>query len=141
MMNKLIESLGAEKALEELVDALSNEEMQRDFEFICRMKDIPMDEEKEEKNKMITLKEFFESDKKLAIHCDTEEKTRKLCKAFDKMGKEWTGSGSKSYLKDNYWQFYKEETCYSNKGRFCSKEFYLNKNCKVYEFEDVKIEE
>lgn len=141
MMNKLIENLGVEKALEELVDALSDDEMRSNFEFICRMNDIPMDEEEEEKNKKITLKEFFENDEKLAIHCNTKEKAQKLCEAFNKMGKKWSGAGDKSYLKSNYWQFYEEETCYSNKGRFCNKGFYLNKNCKVYEFEDVKIEE
>ena len=47
MMNKLIENLGVEKALEELVDALSDDEMRSNFEFICRMNDIPMDEEDE----------------------------------------------------------------------------------------------
>lgn len=47
MMNKLIENLGVEKTLEELVNALSDDEMKSDFEFICRMNDIPMDEEDE----------------------------------------------------------------------------------------------
>lgn len=141
MMNKLIENLGAEKALEKLVDALSDDEMRSNFEFICRINDIPMDEEKEEDNKKITLKEFFENDETLVIHCRTEEEANTLLEAFDKLGKKWSGAGNKSYLKSNYWQLYEEETCYSNKGRFCDKEFYLNKNCKVYEFENVKIEE
>lgn len=43
MMNKPIENLGVEKTLEELFNALSDDEMK-----ICRMNDIPMDEEEDE---------------------------------------------------------------------------------------------
>lgn len=90
-------------------------------------------------NKKIVLKDFFESDKKLAIHCDTEEKANILLKVFDKLGKKWCSGVS--YLEDNNWETSKEETCYSNKGAYCTKEFYLNKNYKVYEFEDVILKE
>lgn len=89
------------------------------------------------KNKKITLKEFFNSDENLVIHCDTEEKANILLKAFDKMGKKWCDGSS--YLKYNSWGDYKEETCYSNEGEFCSKGFYLSMNLKVYEFEDVEL--
>ncbi len=36
----------------------------------------------------ITIKEFFESSEKLAIHCDTEDKAIALCNAFHKQGYE-----------------------------------------------------
>lgn len=88
---------------------------------------------------MITLKEFFESDETLAIHCNTEERANVLLKYFDKMDKKW--SGGDSYLENNNWEICKEETCYENDGTYCDKEFYLNKNCKVYEFEDVILED
>nr|DAE44678.1 MAG TPA: hypothetical protein [Caudoviricetes sp.] len=150
MMNKLIENLGVEKTLEELVDALSDDEMKSDFEFICRMNDIPMDEEEEEdddynddidwdETKKITLEEFFSSKKELAIHCKTKKEANKLCKAFDKMGRIWRGN-HKSYLEDNYWQNYKKDTCYTNNGMYGHKEACLNINYKVYEFNDVKFE-
>lgn len=48
MLNTLIEHLGVKKTLEELVDALTDDEMKSNFEFICRMNDIPMDEEDED---------------------------------------------------------------------------------------------
>ena len=89
------------------------------------------------KNKKITLKEFFESDETLAIHCNTEERANILLKAFDKMGKTWTGGDS--YLDKNLWGGYKEETCYENDGTYCGKEFYLDNGYKVYEFEEVEL--
>lgn len=138
MMNKLIESLGVEKTLEKLVDALGDDEMQDNFEFICRMNDIPMNEEEEEENEKITLEEFFESDELLAIHCKTEEEANTLLRAFDELGKKW--SGGTSYLEGNCWQHYKEGTCYTNYGMYANKEYYLDKYYQIYEFENVKIE-
>lgn len=88
-------------------------------------------------NKKITLKVFFESDKKLAIHCDTEEKAIKLLTAFDKMGKKW--SNDTSYLKCNLWGVYEKETCYSNRYMYAYKSSYLYDGIKVYEFEEVKL--
>lgn len=37
--------------------------------------------------KKITLKEFWNSKKRMAIHCDSEEKAIDLLNAFDKLGK------------------------------------------------------
>lgn len=37
----------------------------------------------------MTVKEFFESEEYLAIHCDTKEKAEALLKAFDKAGYTW----------------------------------------------------
>lgn len=87
----------------------------------------------------ITLKEFFESDETLVIHCDTEENANTLLKAFDKLGKKW--SSVKSYLENNYWRYYKEETCYTNEGTYNDKEWCLDNNYKIYEFDDVIFEE
>lgn len=88
---------------------------------------------------MITLEEFFSSKKELAIHCKTEEEANNLLKAFDKLGRKW--SAGDSYLKDNHWRHYKADTCYSNKGMYCYKKNYIEDNCKVYEFEDVILED
>ena len=40
MLEYLIEMLGAEKTLDEIVDALSTDEMRACYEHICRMHDI-----------------------------------------------------------------------------------------------------
>lgn len=89
------------------------------------------------KNKKITLKEFFNSDRSLAIHCDTEEKANILLKAFDKMGKKW--NSSTLYTKESNYEWYKEETCYYNDGTYCKKDWCLTMGAKVYEFEEVKL--
>ena len=88
--------------------------------------------------KEITLTEFFESDKDLAIHCDTRQKAKTLLKAFDKMGKTW--SGGCSYLKRDNYDDEESKTCYSNKGMYCSYEDYKDKNCTIYEFEEVDLD-
>ena len=88
---------------------------------------------------MITLKEFFESDETLVIHCNTEEKANVLLKYFDKMGKKWCNGVS--YLRRNNWETREEETCYSNKGEYCTKKFCQGMNYKIYEFEDVILDD
>lgn len=88
------------------------------------------------KNKKITLKDFFESDKKLAIHCDIEEKAKKLCKAFDKMGKKWNSGNS--YLETN-WSYFLDKTCYLNSRIICDTMFCKYKKYKVYEFEEIEL--
>lgn len=84
---------------------------------------------------MITLKEFWESEETLVIHCDTLEKAKKLCCAFDRMGKKWY-SGEK-YTSMLNWENYEEGTCYSNKGTHCDIQFYKRENVKVYEFVEI----
>ena len=88
----------------------------------------------------ITLKEFFESKERLAIHCNTEEKANKLLKEFDKFGKTWwTGEG---YLENTCFHTYKDKTCYFNDGWLCEIEYYENdNNYKIYSFEDIIFEE
>ena len=87
-------------------------------------------------NDKITLKQFWKSKEKLAIHCDTEEKAIKLLKVFDKMGKKWS-DGSR-YISDDCWDaMYKKDTCYSNTGGYCRIDWYKKHGWKVYEFEDV----
>ena len=87
----------------------------------------------------ITLKEFFESKERLAIHCNTEEKANKLLKEFDKFGKTWwTGEG---YLENTCFDTYKDKTCYSNSGAYEETEHYKDEKCKIYSFEDIIFEE
>lgn len=83
----------------------------------------------------MTIKEFWESKEKLAIHCKTLEEAKIFCKESYKLGKKWR-SGT-SYLGCINWNKYKTETCYDNGGRFCSKSWH-QKNCyEVINFEDI----
>jgi hypothetical protein len=87
----------------------------------------------------MTLEEFFKSKRRMAIHCKTKEQSEILLKAFDEMGKTWHGGGS--YLKENNWRVYEEETCYDNKGFYSCKDWYLKEIIrKVVEFEDIEFE-
>lgn len=86
----------------------------------------------------ITLEEFFAL-KKAAIHCDTKEKAEKLCKAFDDMGRKWWLDDS--YIKYNCYNFYGENTCYSNNGRYCTKAHYEENGIAVYKFEEIIFKE
>ena len=87
----------------------------------------------------ITLKEFFESENNLAIHCKTEEEANKLLEAFDKLGKKWIDRDS--YLEINCWDVYEKYTCYNNQYEYCRIDYYEKKNYKIYEFDDVDLGE
>lgn len=88
-------------------------------------------------NYKITLKEFWNSKEKLAIHCDTEEKANKLLEAFDKMGKKWYDGDS--YIGDTQWYNAKETTCYSNRNGYCNTYGFEKDGWKIYEFEDIDL--
>lgn len=92
-------------------------------------------------DKKITLKDFFESDEKLAIHCKNEEESKKLCEAFDKMKKTW--HDGVSYVNLNLWvgRHSQNGICYLNNGFCAEKKWCLDNIIIVYEFENVKFEE
>lgn len=48
MLEILIEELGVELALDELVNALSDDEMESNFDYICRMYEIEIPEENDD---------------------------------------------------------------------------------------------
>ena len=107
------------------------------FQFIKRKDKEPYSIEK--LLKKITLKEFWESEKVLCIHCDTEEKANMLLEAFDKVGMKWCTN--QSYLADNSWIDEKENTVYYNNGAYSSLWDAKKNNCIIYEFEDVYLGE
>lgn len=92
----------------------------------------------------ITLTEFWNSDEKLAIYCNTKEKAIKLLKAFDKLGKKWKFGDS--YLKNICWDSCGKNTCYDNSNT-CGPVYWYKGNeytgdkYKVYEFEEIDFEE
>ena len=87
----------------------------------------------------ITLKEFWNSEYKIAIHCKTEEEANELLKAFDKLDKKWRSGDS--YLEMNFWKEERENTCYDNNNRYCRISWYKTNYYKIYEFEDVIFED
>ena len=87
------------------------------------------------KKYMMTIKEFWKSKEKLFINCKTEEQANIFCKASNKLGKKWCTRIS--YLFCNNWDWYKEDTCYTNKGTYCSKSWYQENGYKVLNFEDI----
>lgn len=85
----------------------------------------------------ITLNEFWNMSKKCAIHCKTKEEAIKLLTAFDKMGKRW--ANDESYLRNDHWDEFKEDTCYSNEHTYGYKSLYSDNRPKVYDFEEVEL--
>lgn len=83
----------------------------------------------------MTLQEFWDSEEKLAIHCDTEKKLKRLCEEFGKMGKRWFNG-------DSYFEFYdyltyQEYTCLSNTNEYGPTSYFIDDNIKIIEFDDI----
>lgn len=87
----------------------------------------------------MTIKEFFESKDKLAIHCNTKEKAKKLLKAFDRAGHCWVTGGC--YIEDTAWEIYEEETCYNNTGCYGSTNYFKECHYTIFEFEEIELED
>ena len=85
--------------------------------------------------KKITLEEFWNSKRKLAIHCSTSEKANKLLNAFDFLGHKW--HSGESYNAFNNWHVYMTNTCYSNERMYGDCRFYKSEYTKIYEFEEI----
>ena len=81
----------------------------------------------------MTIEEFLESKDKLAIHCDTEEKAKKLLKAFNKLDYRW--------VDDTSWEFEEDETCYSNGGCDGSVEYFKQCDYTIIEFDEIEFED
>lgn len=106
------------------------------------------------KQKIITLKEFFERfnkykqrHKKLTfIYCKTREQAEILFRAFDKLGHTWLGINGidtgKSYLEtdDDQWYYFNTRNCFGNNGTVADV-FTAQWYGTVYDFEDVILEE
>ena len=89
------------------------------------------------KIKRITVYEFFNSKEKLAIHCDTKAKAKKLLAEFEKRGYEWCDG--KKYVDDDSYDEQKSKTCYTNDKMYGSLEQCIEENFIIFEFEDVDL--
>lgn len=84
----------------------------------------------------MTLESLFECKGYInVIHCKTYEKAKKLLKKFDEMGKKWCNG--KSYLEQDNYQWYGEETCYTVEGHYSPDWFYSNGDYRIIPFEEI----
>lgn len=88
----------------------------------------------------MTIKEFFESKDKLAIHCATKEKATKLLKVFLKAGRRW--ASGEPYI-DTAWEIYKDATCYTNDGCYGDIEYFREDEPSrtIIEFDEIEFED
>ena len=84
-------------------------------------------------------KEFMNKNNKIAVHCKTEEEAIDFCKKMDEHGMKWCSG--KSYLKNNNWNYYREKTCYSNKGEYTEKNWYEERVYKILEWSNYMIKD
>lgn len=75
--------------------------------------------------------------KKVAIHCDTEEKANEFLKKLDDVGVTWNDGGRT--IDYNRYEVHEEDTCYDlkygkNELSYCNKGFYLSEGDRVYEY-------
>ena len=87
----------------------------------------------------MTIKEFFESNIKLAIRCRTKDKANLLCLLFDKAGYRWADKITR-YTKTNNYERYDSNTCYTNHNTFSDVGYLINVGYKILEFKDIEIE-
>lgn len=123
------------EAIDYIVDYAVNNDVddERLSDAIKRLQTFVL--EVKNRNKM-NIKKFWESREKLAIHCKTQEEAKTFCEQAHKLGKRWIVS-KESYLAKHNWDYYKEETCYTNYGTYANCEHYKRKGTKILEFEDI----
>ena len=84
----------------------------------------------------MTLKEFWENKKNIAIHCDTEEKAKMVCKSFDYMCElVWQ---CKARCINTLWEREEENSCYWNNGGCSSTETCKANNVPIIEFDEME---
>lgn len=80
-------------------------------------------------------------DAKTVVHCTTEELANQVLTIVDKLGYKW--GDETSFLSNNEWYSYKEQTCYNlTEGSYCNVDYYKNLKYKILEAEDfLKLHE
>lgn len=82
---------------------------------------------------------FKDAVNKIVVHCKTEEEAKDFCRQMDAHGMQWCIGTS--YLEENEFSRYKEETCYSGDGTFSSYEYFIEYNYTVLEWSDYMKKE
>lgn len=81
----------------------------------------------------ITLNEFFRLNNRACIRIHSKEQSIELSKAFKEYGKTRFGG-------DSYYEYYKDETCYSNDCGFSPYKWYEQNHYTIYDFSEVDFE-
>lgn len=85
--------------------------------------------------KQFNWEEFLDKNNKIAVHCKTEEEAKDFCKQMYEHGLKWDNS-TNSYIERTNWHVLKEKTCYTNHGRYCDKDYYIENDCEILEWSD-----
>lgn len=88
--------------------------------------------------KEFNWEEFKDKNNKIAVHCKTEEEAKDFCKQMHEHGLRWCNH-TDSYIKRTNWHICKEKTCYSNSGRYCDKDHYIENDYKILEWSDYNM--
>lgn len=84
--------------------------------------------------KEFNWEEFKDKNNKIAVHCKTEEEAKDFCNQMHEHGLRWcTGQ---TYLEGTKYNGFKTKTCYSNSGRYCNKDYYIENDYKILEWSD-----
>lgn len=85
--------------------------------------------------KEFNWEDFKDENNKIAVHCKTEDEAKDFCKKMHEHGLMWC-SHTDSYIERTNWHICKEKTCYSNSGRYCNKDYYIENDFKILEWSD-----
>lgn len=84
--------------------------------------------------KKFNWEEFKDKNNKITVHCKTEEEANDFCNQMHEHGLRWcTGQ---TYLEGTKYNGFKTKTCYSNSGRYCNKDYYIENDYKILEWSD-----
>lgn len=79
---------------------------------------------------------WLNRENRIAIHCETIAEAMALMKALAEAGCKWS-SGTEYNPARTLWNEYHERTCYSNRGEYCSTEYYENNGYTVWEMSEM----
>lgn len=84
--------------------------------------------------KKFNWEEFKDENNNIVVHCKTEEEADDFCNQMHEHGLRWcTGQ---TYLEGTKYNGFKTKTCYSNSGRYCNKDYYIENDYKILEWSD-----
>lgn len=74
------------------------------------------------------------------MHCKTEDEAKVFCRYLNSIGRKWRNGIS--YLCENEWSFYTDQTCYEfNNDAYADKCYYLKYGYTILEFSDFEWDE
>lgn len=84
--------------------------------------------------KEFSWEEYRDVNKKIAVHCKTEEEAKDFYKQLDEHGMYWADGDN--YIKQLCYEVYKSQTCYSGPGMYCNYDYYKMRGFTILEWSD-----